>query len=104
MRSSWRRGNQAGHDSEAVVGNDGGAMPFANEASSDRPLRVMRVLTRANLGGPTRQAISLWHAHKEMGVETLLVTGPVDSNEVELSPQDHGVLVAPTDGSSPGWL
>ncbi len=51
----------------------------------------MRLLTRPNLGGPTRQAIALWHAHRALGVETLLVTGCVDSTEASLSPADEGV-------------
>ncbi len=46
----------------------------------------MRVLTRPNLGGPTRQAIALWHAHRELGATTLLVTGIVDAGETMLSP------------------
>ncbi|MCA8952316.1 MAG: glycosyltransferase, partial [Planctomycetes bacterium] len=53
--------------------------------------RVLRVLTRPNLGGPTRQAIALWHAHRELGVATLLVTGRVDAREDALSPALHGV-------------
>ncbi|MBL8750123.1 MAG: glycosyltransferase family 4 protein [Planctomycetes bacterium] len=51
----------------------------------------MRVLTRPNLGGPTRQAIALWHAHRALGVPTLLVTGAVGPDEAMLSPADHGV-------------
>ncbi|MGE3171311.1 MAG: glycosyltransferase family 4 protein [Planctomycetota bacterium] len=35
----------------------------------------MRVLTRPNVGGPTVQAAALWHAHRELGVRTLLVVG-----------------------------
>lgn len=46
----------------------------------------MRVLTRPNLGGPTRQAIALWHAHRASGVRTLLVTGSVGAAEDILSP------------------
>ncbi|MFT4839950.1 MAG: glycosyltransferase involved in cell wall biosynthesis [Planctomycetota bacterium] len=84
-------------------------MPSDNHANQDdtcgsRPLRVVRVLTRPNLGGPTRQAIALWHAHRELGVETLLVSGVVGSEEVQLSPADHGVPAAPADGSAAGWL
>lgn len=75
-----------------------------SQPNTNRPLRVLRVLTRHNLGGPTRQAIALWHAHRELSVETLLVTGCVGPEEVELSPADHGVPPAPTDGSGPGWL
>jgi len=71
----------------------------------------MRVLTRPNLGGPTRQAIALWHEHREAGVPTLLVTGAVEAGaEVELSPATHGVprlepaaaLAAGRDAA--GWL
>lgn len=69
-----------------------------------RPLRLLRVLTRPNLGGPTRQAIALWHAHAALGVETLLVTGTVGPEEVQLSPAAHGVPMAPSDGNGPGWL
>lgn len=75
-----------------------------SQPNTNRPLRVLRVLTRPNLGGPTRQAIALWHAHRELSVETLLVTGCVGPEEVELSPADHGVPLAPSDGSAPGWL
>lgn len=69
----------------------------------------MRILTRPNLGGPTRQAIALWHAHRRLGVTTLLVTGSVDGDESVLSPSDCGVprqdlaavLAGVADG---GWL
>lgn len=54
-------------------------------------MRVMRVLTRCNLGGPTQQAIALWHAHRELGVATLLVTGAGAPAEAMLSPAAHGV-------------
>lgn len=54
-------------------------------------MRVLRVLTRPNLGGPTRQAIALWHALAERSVATLLVTGSVDAGETLLSPAEHGV-------------
>ena len=71
-------------------------------AAAARPLRVMRVLTRPNLGGPTRQAIALWHAHRAGGVETLLVTGVVGDGEAILSPAAHGVPAAA--GAGAGWL
>lgn len=51
----------------------------------------MRVLTRPNLGGPTRQAVALWHAMRELGCETLLVTGTVQAGEQLLDPQAAGV-------------
>ena len=73
-------------------------------AARDRPLRVLRVLTRPNLGGPTRQAIALWHAHARAGEQTLLVTGAVDGDEVALSPAQHGVPRSAADRPTPGWL
>src|SRR5688572_21610953 len=51
----------------------------------------MRILTRPNLGGPTQQAIALWHAMQDAGTATLLVTGAVGSDEAMLSPADAGV-------------
>lgn len=54
-------------------------------------MRLMRVLTRPNLGGPTRQAIALWHAARGRGVRTLLVTGAVGRDEAPLSPAAAGV-------------
>lgn len=44
-------------------------------------MRVARVLTRPNLGGPARQVVALWHAHRELGVETLLVVGRCEADE-----------------------
>lgn len=61
------------------------------QPANDAPLRVLRVLTRPNLGGPTRQAIALWHALAQHGVATLLVTGAVGPGEALLSPADQGV-------------
>ena len=75
---------------------------YMSDPASKKPLRVLRVLTRPNLGGPTRQAIALWHAHRDLSVETLLVTGCVGPEEVELSPADHGV--PSSDGRGAGWL
>lgn len=51
----------------------------------------MRILTRPNLGGPTRQAVALWHAMRELGCETLLVTGAVQHGEELLDPTTAGV-------------
>jgi glycosyltransferase involved in cell wall biosynthesis len=71
-------------------------------------MRVMRVLTRPNLGGPTRQAIALWHEHRALGVTTLLVTGAVDAGEAMLSPAEHGVPRSSVDAlrrpDAAGWL
>lgn len=69
----------------------------------------MRVLTRPNEGGPTRQAIALWHAMAARGVSTLLVTGAVAAGEAELRPDAHGVprvewATAAAGGQAAGWL
>ena len=53
-------------------------------------MRVLRLLTRPNAGGPTRQATALWHAHRALGVRTLLVVGTCDG-EPELAPAEQGV-------------
>ena len=54
-------------------------------------MRVMRILTRPNLGGPTRQCIALWHAMCDLSVPTLLVTGQVANGETALDPAAFGV-------------
>lgn len=54
-------------------------------------MRVLRILTRVNLGGPARQAIALWHAQRALGVRTLLAAGEVGSGEVELPVGELGV-------------
>ncbi|MEQ1633859.1 MAG: glycosyltransferase family 4 protein [Planctomycetota bacterium] len=51
----------------------------------------MRVLTRPNVGGPTLQAIALWHAHKRLGVRTLLAVGRCAPNEPSLDLAAHGI-------------
>ena len=68
------------------------------------PLRVLRVLTRPNLGGPTRQAIALWHSQRAEGVETLLVTGTVGPEEAALAPDEHGVPRVEFGRLGTGWL
>jgi glycosyltransferase involved in cell wall biosynthesis len=44
-------------------------------------MRVLRVLTRPNVGGPMRQAAALWRAHEALGVGTLLVVGRCAAGE-----------------------
>lgn len=44
-------------------------------------MRLMRVLTRPNVGGPARQAVALWHAHRAAGMRTLLVVGRCERGE-----------------------
>src|SRR5690606_11247609 len=52
--------------------------------------RVMRVLTRPNVGGPARQMAALWHACAARGWQTLLVVGVCDG-EPEFDLQAAGV-------------
>jgi glycosyltransferase involved in cell wall biosynthesis len=73
-------------------------------------VKVLRILTRPNVGGPARQALALWHEHARNGVRTLLVVGQCEADEpalplasegippVELDalgPEAHGLLVLP---------
>ncbi len=74
-----------------------------------RPWRIVRVLTRPNEGGPTRQAIALWQAMRARGASTLLVTGRVRPGETAVAPSEHGVpavaLAAVLRGEvAEGWL
>lgn len=68
-------------------------------------MRVMRILTRPNVGGPTAQAIALWHAQARRGVTTLLVTGRCGPDEAVQLPADHGIpRVDPfADATAGGW-
>ena len=73
-------------------------------------MRVLRVLTRPNVGGPMKQAVALWHAHRAMGVRTVIVVGRCEGAEVamnlertgiprialeSLNPDSEGILVVP---------
>jgi glycosyltransferase involved in cell wall biosynthesis len=63
-----------------------------------RVLRVLRVLTRPNVGGPMRQAVALWHAHRALGVRTLLVVGRCAKDEPALDLARTGIpRVSPLD-------
>ncbi|MBX3463117.1 MAG: glycosyltransferase [Planctomycetes bacterium] len=56
-------------------------------------MRLVRILTRPNLGGPMQQAIALWHAHRALGVQTLLVTGVVDGAETAVDGAAAGLPI-----------
>ena len=55
-------------------------------------MRVMRILTRANLGGPARQALNLWRADPVVGTQTVLVVGTCLSDECELDLTEMPVI------------
>jgi glycosyltransferase involved in cell wall biosynthesis len=60
--------------------------------ATNRPLRVLRVLTRPNVGGPTRQAIALWHAMAGSGdASTLLVVGACGEDEAAVDLAAAGI-------------
>ncbi len=70
-------------------------------------MRVMRVLTRPNVGGPTQQAVVLWHAHRALGVRTLLVVGRCGCDEpaVDLAAQGiPRVALAAVDREAEGFV
>ena len=54
-------------------------------------MRVLRVVTRPNVGGPMRQALALWHAHQALGVRTLLAVGVCDADETAMPLDGTGV-------------
>lgn len=47
-------------------------------------MRVLRILTRANLGGPMRQALALWREDPGAGLQTLIVVGGCAAAETEM--------------------
>ncbi len=51
----------------------------------DGPLRVVRILTRFNVGGPARQALALQEEMGALDVSTLLVGGTVQDGEADLA-------------------
>ena len=50
-------------------------------------MRVLRILTRGNVGGPMRQALGLWGADADAGLQTLLAVGACPADETEM-PRD----------------
>jgi glycosyltransferase involved in cell wall biosynthesis len=56
-------------------------------------VRVARILTRPNVGGPTKQAVALWHAHRAQGTETLLVCGVCAPDEAAVDLTAAGIPV-----------
>lgn len=61
----------------------GEARPEA-ASSPMRPLRVLRIITRLNIGGPAQQAITLSHRFEQEGWVSLLVVGRPAPDEGEM--------------------
>ena len=57
----------------------------AQEERNDQPIRVLRVITRLNIGGPAIQAIRLTTALRVHGFDTLLVHGRIGAKEGDMS-------------------
>lgn len=51
---------------------------------SDRPIRVLRVVTRLNIGGPAIQAMTLSERLQSRGFDTRLVHGQLDAGEGDM--------------------
>jgi glycosyltransferase involved in cell wall biosynthesis len=58
-------------------------------ARHGRPLRVLRIVTRLNVGGPARQILALEPAMARRGVRSLLVSGTVNEDEADLAELLH---------------
>jgi glycosyltransferase involved in cell wall biosynthesis len=54
-------------------------------------VKVARILTRPNLGGPARQMVALWHAQRALGVRTLLLVGRCGPDETTLDLAAAGI-------------
>jgi len=52
-----------------------------------RSLRILRVITRMNVGGPARQVLALTPALRHLGHETLIAYGSTEPGEGELAPE-----------------
>ena len=70
-------------------------------------MRVMRILTRPNVGGPTLQAAALFAAHRARGLRTLLAVGRCGSGERAFDLAELGVprlAPAAVDRDSDGFV
>ncbi len=66
-------------------------------------MRILRIVTRPNVGGPMRQALALWHAHQATGDRTLLVTGWCEADEAAFDLGASGVpLLTPAEVEAHG--
>lgn len=58
--------------------------PLAAQAAGERPLRIMRVITRLNVGGPSYQAIYLTERLQSPEFESMLLVGSLGPGEGSL--------------------
>jgi glycosyltransferase involved in cell wall biosynthesis len=65
-------------------------------------MRVVRILTRPNVGGPTRQVAALWREQRALGIRTLLVVGRCGAGETAVDLEREGVpRLAPEAAADP---
>ncbi len=71
-------------------------------SSGGRPIRVLRLITRLNAGGPARHVVWLSEGLRSLGYETLLVTGRPAPGEDDLSSfaREKGVTAVEIPGLS----
>lgn len=60
-------------------------MPSPSDQPASAPTKVVRVITRLNIGGPSIQAIALSERLSDRGFETLLVHGRIPEGEGDMS-------------------
>lgn len=60
---------------------------------ASRPLRILRLIARLNIGGPARHVTILNRGLRERGHDTMLVFGPVDEGEGSLEDLASGIPV-----------
>ena len=59
--------------------------PASSDRAGESPLRIVRVITRLNIGGPSIQAIGLTTALEPFGYETRLLHGRLGAGEGDMS-------------------
>ncbi len=58
--------------------------PGRRLSSGGRPIRLLRVITRLNVGGPARQVLWLSQGLRDFGYDTTVIAGRIPSNEDSL--------------------
>ena len=64
---------------------------------SERPLKILRIITRLNIGGPAQHVVYLTQGLKEGNFQSKLVFGVVDQNEGDMSYLARGNGIAFTE-------
>ena len=108
VRKRWipRRGCRRSHDAFWGVVRDGSAMGRLQRTDRS-PIRIVRVISRLNIGGPAIQAITLTRHLEDYGYQTTLVRGREEPDEGSMDDLAARLGVRPLMVSSlrrnPGW-